>query len=151
MRHAFRARAFRVALDTLGSKSMGAYVCTIGDRHDTDVMSYLEIRAPHKEMTRAEYAGVAIGRLRRGVYKDDMPQQGEEDADFTVSSLPEFVAKLSSPGFWRHEPTIRVEDLRAPQDAEPTADERKFLKSVKKKWRVELAPVIDSLLSTEGL
>ncbi|MBV9929130.1 MAG: hypothetical protein JOZ96_29230 [Acidobacteria bacterium] len=145
----FRAEAFRDVLEKSGAERIGVHTCTVGDRIDTDVASYLDIRRRQLSQEGGAYGGLVVGRLRRGVYYDQLPSGADDEPDFTVYSLPEFAAKLSDPGFWHGEPTIRrIESIGLPRLSDA---DRELLRMVRSRTKsVELAAIIDRILRTEN-
>ena len=114
--------------------SSGVFVCTIGDRHDTDIVPYHIVRRPD-EGNRAKAVplepGLLTFRLKRGPYCNPTLAPGLKDADHVVPSWAGVGAVLARAGFWRDREPLKAEAIRArAADLPPTPDEVTFVKDV---------------------
>lgn len=127
----FRTEALRKAVEEIqkgrGAAFTGVHVCTVGDRIDTDVVPYLNIKR-RLESKGGKHSGLVVGRLKRGPYSAQEPTNEDESPDITVHSLPELVARLAEPGFWHVEPMIR--NISAQDRPMLTRTEREVLRKV---------------------
>ncbi|MEK7994061.1 MAG: HAD family hydrolase [Planctomycetota bacterium] len=115
LKELFRAETLRDLVDQVrrSTGKRGVYVCTIGDRIETDVKPYIETR--RKVIPEHCRFGLVIAHVARGYYRHrEKPLRGDEH--IRVSSLSELVNILAKPGFWHGKrPIEEIGRLKVPQ------------------------------------
>lgn len=160
LKQSFRGRALYYCIQKFAAKkgnafgkasgNYGVYICTLGDRVDTDVVPYIKLKEKMRKL--GSDPGMVVARLKRGPYEQYQDNVNHEKPDISVDSFSFLTEMLAQPGFWRGKLPIRSEDLRR---ALPRADK---LEHGKKDTLLRVAafcpmirPIIDGILQQLGL
>jgi hypothetical protein len=122
LKRSFRGMALRDCVEELIHKrkgTKGVFVCTIGDRIDTDVVPYVELKEKVREYKRKANPGLIVGRLVRGPYGKGVDSELYAEPDISVEYFDELVQRLAKPGFWRDKQPIHADEISAALPKKP--------------------------------
>jgi hypothetical protein len=149
LKQTFRGRALYNCVKSLNSKNgskRGVFVCTLGDRFDTDVIPYVKIRDGLCNLLKKQNVGFVVNRLERGPYANDLNNENSEKPDSSIKFFDELVQKIAKPGYWRNKTPIQTQDISKalPNVLTLSTDEYEILRMAANEYP-EIKEIIDKL------